>query len=207
VVVRSCSICDAISSRANVAGNVSMLCAENKCILWVGDKHAGKTTAAIKLIVCLQHQGYTAGGILAPSIYQDDQLIGFDIVDIQNDVRVPLAVRDEKSLETVPYKYNKEGLELGYAALSPAENEAADLVIVDEYGPLELDGKGWRGDTDRLLEQSYPPVFLVVRREVADKVRGLYEKHEPLLLEAMNPESIDRVLAFVLDQRSKWGIQ
>ena len=184
-----------------------MLHAENRCILWVGDKHAGKTTATVKLVECLQHEGCTAGGILAPSIYQDDKLVGFDIVDIQNDVRVPLAIRDEKSSGVVPYKYSEEGLALGHAVLSPAENEAADLVIVDEYGPLELDGKGWRDDVDRLLGQHYPPVLLVVRRQIAEKVRQLYEKHKPLCLEALAGESIDMVLAFVLEQRIKWNTQ
>jgi hypothetical protein len=58
---------------------------------------------------------------------------------------------------------------------------------------------------DRLLEQSCRRVLLVVRRGVAEKVRGLYEKHAPLLLEALDPESIEKVLAFVLGQRSKRG--
>lgn len=181
--------------------------AENKCILWVGDKHTGKTTAAAKLEGCLQKEGCTVGGILAPSIYENGQLVGFDIIDIQNDLRVPLAIRDEESLETVPYQYHEEGLEVGHLALSSARNEAADLVIVDEYGPLELGGKGWRDDTDRLLGQGYPPVLLVVRRGFADKIRRLYETHSPLWLEALAEESIDMVLAFVLEQRIRRNTQ
>jgi nucleoside-triphosphatase THEP1 len=130
--------------------------AENKCILWVGDKHAGKTTAAAELVRRLQQEGYTAGGILAPSIYQDDQLVGFDIVDIKNDVRVQLAIRDEKSSGIVPYEYNKEGLEFGHAAISPVGNEAADLVIVDEYGPWNWTVRGgemmWTGCLSKVVD-------------------------------------------------------
>jgi len=181
--------------------------AENRCILWVGDKHSGKTTAAAKLIDCLRKKGAAAGGILAPSIYANDRLVGFDIVDVQNDLRVPLAVRDENICGAVPYRFYEKGLELGHLALGPGKNEAADIVIVDEYGPLELDGKGWRDDVDRLLEQSYPPVLLVVRRKIAEQVKLLYSKYNPLVFESQDPKSIDVALAFVLDQRSKRGMK
>ena len=43
--------------------------------------------------------------------------------------------------------------------------------------------------------------------EVGDKVICLYEKHNPLCLEALAAESIDMVLAFVLNQRIKRNTQ
>ena len=171
--------------------------AEKRCILWVGDKHSGKTTAATKLAETLQQQGCTVGGILAPSIYKDDRLIGFDIFDIQNNLRIPLAVRDEQPHDDLPYRYHQEGLELGHSALSLAENKSANLVIVDEYGPLELNGKGWRCDVDHLLSKSHLPILLVVRRQVVDKVNKLYAEYISLSLDALDPGSIERVLTLL----------
>jgi nucleoside-triphosphatase THEP1 len=79
---------------------------QNQCILWVAGKHSGKTTAAMQLTRRLQQQGCTVGGILAPSIYKDGRLTGFDIIDIRNDVRVPLAYHHGRSSDdVVPYRY------------------------------------------------------------------------------------------------------
>ncbi len=176
---------------------------ENKCVLWVADKHSGKTTAVAKLTRCLQQQGFAVGGILAPSVYEDGELIGFDIVDILKDVRTPLAVRDEQVDDIVGYRYYQQGLRLGHSALSLVENKSANLVIVDEYGPLELNGKGWRADVNRLLTADCPPILLVVRRGLVDEVTKLYGRYVHLSLEALEPKSIERVLTFVSHRYSK----
>lgn len=167
-----------------------------RCILWVGDKHSGKTTAAAKLVTRLQKGGYVPGGILAPSVYRRGQLEGFDIVDIRNNRRRPLAVRDEQA-EAGRFRFIPEGLRLGHAALSPAANESAHLVIVDEYGPWELDGNGWRNDVDNLLKNGGPPLLLVVRTELIEPVRSLYENRVCLTLEASAPDSILAILPWL----------
>jgi nucleoside-triphosphatase THEP1 len=175
---------------------------ENQCILWVAARHSGKTTAATELTRCLQQQGWVVGGILAPSVYKDGRLTGFDIIDIKNNLRIPLAYRNEQASDVGPYRYYQEGLDLGRSALSFAENESAKLVIVDEYGPLELSGKGWRCDVDSLLRKGYPPVLLVVRRELADEVRRLYAEYFSFALEALDPKSIDKLLVWLKERDS-----
>ena len=167
---------------------------ENRCLLWVGDKHSGKTTAATELVRRIQRNGYTVGGILAPSIYEQGCPVGFDIVDIKNDYRIPLAVRDERAPDIGCYRYDRKGLELGRSVLSLHKNRSSHLVIVDEYGPWELQGKGWRLDVDRLLTESCIPILLVVRRELADKVRQLYAEYGCFSLEAKDSRSIDKIL-------------
>ena len=191
-------VCCAISPQL-----ILMMHSESRCILWVGDKHCGKTTAAAKLVRRIQEAGYSAGGILAPSVYEDGQLIGFDIIDIRNDCRQRLAVREKHINDISSYRHYQEGLDLGHKALSLAENQAADLVIVDEYGPLELRGEGWRADVDCLFGEGSRLILLVVRREIADEVRRLYERYVHLSLEALDKNSIERVLVLISEQCSK----
>ncbi len=171
--------------------------AENRCILWVGDKHSGKTTAALKLSRRLQEQGFTVGGILAPSVYDDSGLLGFDIIDILGNIRLSLSIRDKKAKNRVPYQYSHNGMKLGHSALEPARNRSADLVIVDEYGPMELSDDGWRPDVDRMLMANNIPILMVVRWSVVNEVKKLYERYINTLLEAIDPNSINRVLAFL----------
>jgi nucleoside-triphosphatase len=165
------------------------------CFLWVGDKHSGKTTAVAELAECVRQQGYNVGGILAPSIYKDGWLVGFDIIDINNNIRIPLAVRDEKRADIGPFRYSHSGVELGRSALSIDENQASQMVIVDEYGPWELEGKGWREEVDCLLKESNLLTLLVVRRELAQKVREMYADYIDVFLEALEPDSIEIMLS------------
>lgn len=167
---------------------------ESRCVLWVGDKHSGKTTAATGLVNSIQQEGYTVGGILAPSIYEDDQLVGFDIVDIRSNSQLPLAVRDEQCADIGPFRYYQGGLEFGHSALSLDRNRSSHLVVADEFGPLELRGEGWRTDVDDLLEKSTAAVLLVVRRQIAEEVKKLYAKYVSLSLDALDAGSVEKVL-------------
>ena len=166
----------------------------NRCVLWVGDKHSGKTTAATNLVKSIQRQNFIASGILAPSIYKDGRLVGFDIFDIKNELRVPLASRQDQNNGPGAFQFDQQGLKVGRSALSYVENRSSDLVVVDEYGPLELTGQGWRAEVDSLLSKSHPPLLLVVRRQIADEVRKLYERNFCFSLESLDPDSINRVL-------------
>ena len=111
----------------------------NKLILWTGEKHCGKTTSAVNLTKIAHSEGFVVAGILAPSIYNNNQLLGFDAVDLRNETRVPLARR-----KSGQFTFSAEGLKLGNAALSEAATKSADLVIIDEFGPMELNGRLWR---------------------------------------------------------------
>ena len=171
-----------------------------RCVLWIGDKHSGKTTAAANLVKRLQQQSYSVGGILAPSIYQNGRLIGFDIIDIKNGFRIPLAVRNDQQSDIGVYQYFQKGLKVGHSALNVNNNQSSDLVIVDEFGPWELEGNGWRTDVDCLLEKEGPPVLLVVRQEIADQVRQLYSEDICFSLNALESGSIERILAWLQKQ-------
>jgi len=170
---------------------------QSRCVLWTGEKHSGKTTALAGLISTLTQHGFAVGGILAPSIYADGELVGFDIVDIAAGSRKQLLVRDSSSSGTIPYRYSRQGLKLGHLALSSAASRALDLVIVDEFGPLELDGQGWRSDVDTLFEKTSLPILLVVRCQMVDKVTKLYAGSLSFSLEAQAPNSTNRILAWL----------
>jgi nucleoside-triphosphatase THEP1 len=71
------------------------------------------------------------------------------------------------------------------------------MIIVDEFGPLELNGKGWRSDVDNLLAGKHPPILLVVRSGLADEARKLYAGNVCMSLEANKPGSIDEMADFI----------
>ena len=170
---------------------------QSELVLWVGQKHSGKTTSAARLAQRACDEGFNVAGILAPSIYQKGQLVGFDVLDLQNGVRVPLANRQANVNKSEAFVFVDAGLKVGKIALSSAAAKPYDLVIIDEFGPLELHGNGWRKDVDLLVSSSNALLLLVVRQESADQVQQLYANIPSRKLNSTEPASIDRVIAIL----------
>jgi len=173
-----------------------MVSTYNKLILWTGEKHSGKTTSVANLVEIARSEGFIVAGLLAPSIYNNDELLGFDAIDLRNEKRIHLARR-----KTGQFTFLADGLKLGNTALSKAATKSADLVIVDEFGPLELKGQLWRESVDSLLTSSSALILLVVRQELADKVQRVYKDFPYRNLAAIEPESIDEVIGLLRNLR------
>ena len=188
-------------SAVNTKKKQPMVSTRNKLVLWTGKKHSGKTTSVTNLVEIARGEGFNVAGLLAPALYSDGELLGFDAFDLQNETRAPLAKRNTDAGKTERFTFLPEGLKLGNAALSATAVKSADLVIVDEFGPLELDGRLWRENVDSLLASSSALILLVVRQELADAVRRVYTDFPCRNLAAVEPESIDKVIGMLRDCR------
>jgi len=174
-----------------------------KLILWTGKKHSGKTTIAARLVKAACDKGFRVAGLLAPAVHHDSTLTGFDAVDLQTRQRAPLARYNGSGGTTGRFDFLAEGLRLGNASLSPASTNSADLVVVDEFGPLEMNCQGWRRAVDLLLQSSEAIILLVVRRELAEQVQHLYENIPNVRIAAADLESIDTVISILEGRRQQ----
>jgi len=95
-----------------------MVATQNRLILWTGPKHCGKTTSATKLAQVARAEGFNVAGLLAPPLYRNSELLGFDVLDLQNQTRAPLARRKISQSKAGPFTFITEGLKLGNAVLS-----------------------------------------------------------------------------------------
>ncbi len=173
-----------------------------KLVLLVGPKHSGKTTVAAALADRARQAGFAVAGLLAPSVRESGRLIGFDAVDLRTGRRTPLARRGRGGSQQVGgFAFAAEGLRLGAEALSPAATRGADLVIVDEFGPLELQGRGWRSAVDELLSGFPGVLVLVVRAEMVAAVRSAYPAVAPAVVAADRADAIETVLAALKARR------
>lgn len=192
-----------------------MVSRRDNLILWTGRKHSGKTTAAGRLARQVRSKGFSVAGLLAPAVYKDGRLVGFGAVDLRREKRVTLASQKVNGGKTGrlgpaadkkggwrPLVFTKAGAKLGKAALSLSAARSAELVIVDEFGPLELAGEGWRKNVDQLLASTDALVVLVVREELAEQVQELYKNYPSLKLEAAEQRSIDEVIGRLSLRRS-----
>ncbi len=174
---------------------------QNMLILWTGPRHSGKSTSVADLAQLAHDEDFEVAGLLAPSVYHDGELIGFDAVDLRNGTKAPLARQKAKRDKTMRFTFIDKGLKLGGIATSREATELAELVIVDEFGPLELDSKGWRENVDLLLASSTAVVLLVVREELVEQVSRLYASFGTRKLNATEPQSIDKVINLLKERR------
>jgi nucleoside-triphosphatase len=170
-------------------------------ILWTGPKHSGKTMAASRLVEAARARGWTVAGCLAPSVHENNRLVGFDIINLGNGRQTTLARRQIPQEREEGFQFVADGWALGEEALGPGATKDADLIVIDEYGPLELAAQGWRAAADRLMIATEAALLLVVREELVEEVRQLYggiDMHEVV---ATEPGSVDKILALLANRR------
>jgi len=177
----------------------------NRVILWFAAKHSGKTTAALKLAQRVRAQGFTVAGLLAPSVYLNGKLIGFDALNLRNNKRARLAERNGTKNGPARFTWFSAGVELAKSALYPALAKSTDLIIVDEFGPLEMTGKGWRKNVDLLVTVTNALILLIVRKELTNQVQELYSYVPSMKLAATDPKSIDKVIAIIEKRHERCG--
>ena len=192
----------------------SMTQTQPKLILWTGKKHSGKTTNADELAKIARSKGFTVAGLLALSLYRDGRLIGFDAFDLQSENRAPLSrynINDNEQKQRPRQEFRTKylapqfiaGLKLGDIALSPIATKSSALIIVDEFGPLELDNRGWRTNIDSLLASSDALIVLVVRQELIDAVKQLYKDIPHREVIATERDSIRQVITLLKNRQHK----
>lgn len=167
---------------------------QDRLILWIGEKHSGKTTRIVGLVKIARTLGFDVAGVLAPSVYHNGRLIGFDVLDLRNGNRASLARRRKDAVKMSPFVFTDEGMKLGTTALSPEVIEYADLVVVDEFGPMELCDQGWRSCVDSLLASITATVLLVIRCELVGQVQHIYADFNGWNINATEPNSINTII-------------
>ncbi len=176
-----------------------MVSQECRLILLTGKKHSGKTTFVRKLVEKLKKENFSIAGFTAPSVYQGAFLFGFDLADIQSGLSVIFARRKSK---TDTFEFSDKALLFGRKILDSDHTRNADLIIIDEFGPMELEGGGWRKNTDYLLENK-KILLLVVREELVERVEQLYS-NLPCQTFRATEESVGQIIALLKTGRQMW---
>lgn len=149
--------------------------ARQQMVILTGETGSGKTTRAAEVVEVLRQRGLKVTGVLAKGLLTDSRRSGFDLVDLSTGRTVPLCREGQAGghggERWSRFEFMREGLDLGREALS-VNSLSADVVIVDEVGPLELAGGGWAGSLDALVNQFKGQILIVARLAVVDAVKA-----------------------------------
>ena len=81
------------------------------------------------------------------------------------------------------FYFNPEGIHLGRNILEDPLIINHDLIVVDEIGPFELEGKIWADCLTRLLGRQYPSILLVVREALVPQVIHQWSLKDAMIID------------------------
>jgi len=143
-----------------------------------GPSGSGKTTVCRTLASRARSQGLSVAGLLTTPRVSPAGLHGLDVVDLATGERVALAERGARTdgPATGHWSFHREGIEWGVGRLRGSGG--ADLLIVDELGPLELlRGEGWADAIGALRAGRHRLAVAVVRPDLVERLLALLEGH------------------------------
>ena len=142
-------------------------------MLVTGSPGCGKTSFCQRMVESARLEGARVGGVLAPAVYFDKQRIGANVVDLATQLTAPITRLacdgNGDGHHGSRWMIMREGLDVARSALEQAVRQTFDLIVVDEFGPLELAGGGIREEAVDAWN-SGRDVLLVARTSVADEV-------------------------------------
>jgi len=144
-------------------------------IFLIGPPAVGKSTVLHKVIDHLVTQGYSVGGVYCPEIRERGVRVGFELVDIASGNRGVLSrVGTSGEHRVGKYVVNLEDLtRIGVHALDFAVREA-DVIIIDEVGPMEMQGIAFQNAILEVIESMKPVVGIIhwrMHHPVVDTIR------------------------------------
>jgi nucleoside-triphosphatase len=124
-------------------------------IFLTGRPGIGKTSILLRVIKILKDEGLIVGGMVSQEARQGASRVGFRLIDITNGREGWLAhIHQESGPSVGKYRVNLHDLQyIGVRAISSAI-DTADIIVIDEIGPMELFSTAFKEAVKRAIESS-----------------------------------------------------
>lgn len=171
-------------------------CSGKRALLVPGPIGSGKTRAVGLLAQTLRERGYAVAGVLSPRVLVGAETVGYLVQDLCTGKSLPLcAASSDRAVLASLFPGNEpngevfrfrrffffpKSLAFANAALEKAAREA-EVIVVDEVGPLELSGEGLAPGLGACLK-SPAVLILTVRPHLLLEVQRLLGLREPEIL-------------------------
>ena len=137
-----------------------------------GPVQGGKTNSASEQVTLLKEKGVKVMGFLCPGSFSEGKRSAFSLVDIETGRQVPMGDANEQKgwVKFRRFFFNPEAFIQGELWIKSSLKRDPDLLVIDEVGPMELDGKGWSKILDTLAQKSSVTQWWIVRQEILPDV-------------------------------------
>ena len=131
----------------------------DQLIFLTGRPGVGKTSILLKAVEILRAKGYKIGGMVSQEVRKRGVRIGFEIVDVATGMKGWLAHINQAVGPSVgKYRVNLSDLNnIGVSSIIKA-GEEADIIIVDEIGPMELFSTNFKNAVIGVINSKKPMI-------------------------------------------------
>lgn len=160
----------------------------------------GKSTIVQNIVSLLKERGYWVGGVSCPEVREDENRVGFEIIDLLSNRRGVLShVRLSSGPSVGKYHVNLNDLsKVGVTALNNAVSES-DVVVIDEIGPMELQGKDFQEAVMRAVESQKPVLGIVhwrIKHPLIERIKG----RSDVKIYEVTPQNREAIQAKILEE-------
>jgi nucleoside-triphosphatase THEP1 len=158
-------------------------------IILSGPVHSGKTTLVQKSLSRWAARHLPFCGFLSIAVRNDRGETEYDFLDVKEGRRLPFLRRaGEPDWEKIgPFYFVPRALDAARSLLASAD--PAEVLIVDEFGPLELTGGGLWSALRGIVSDSSCRTLLVVREDILEDAIRVLGTPPALILDARDPSA------------------
>lgn len=174
-------------------------------LLVSGPPRSGKTTVIERVRDRLETQGYRAGGIYCPEIRSGGERVGFEIVDVMTgDGRVLAHVDRDEGPQVGSYRVDVDNVDEICSVAFPRAFEEADLLVIDEIAPMEVQSDTFVRGVRRALDSESPLIAAIHDRSTAGFIGEVKGREDTTVFEVSEetrdelPETLSNRLRDVL---------
>lgn len=159
-----------------------------------GAVHSGKTTSLKLIIDKLRKENFWIDGYLNEVVLENQEINGYDLFDLGEKRSIPFIRREgEEDWERVgSYSLIPQGLSRAKGII--LRGTKADILVVDEVGPLELAGKGVWPALEKFIFLPKPDFILVVRKNILQDFLELIDGQEVRIFDTDDTEFSGRMI-------------
>ena len=133
-------------------------------LLITGAIGQGKTTWCQKQAELLEQEGRHVCGVLSPAVFEGDQKVGIDMINLASGERRKFAVRRPHDASAMTRCWAMDEDTIDWANQALRRCAGCDCLIIDEVGPVEFEhGQGLQEGLLLLDSGQFSQAYVVVR--------------------------------------------
>lgn len=170
----------------------------NKVFILTGDPGSGKSSFLVCLVEILRNHGLLLAGFTAPSLQGSLPQRSYEFIVIGSGESIPLASESPTSgwQQVGKFWFNPEAISRGNNILSDPAICRSDLIVIDEIGHFELQGRVWAEAITGLCQKKCNIMLWTVRESLLERVIRHWKLEEPTIIkiEDHSPDKAAKIL-------------
>ena len=171
-----------------------------RLIFVTGPPGVGKTSVLLRSVNGLKNRGYEIGGMISREVREGGVRVGFEIMDFSTGQRGWLAhINQPTGPKISKYRVNLTDLDaIGVSSILDA-TRSADMIIVDEIGPMELFSSAFRDAVVQAAE-SDKPLLGTIHFGLRNSLVGSLKKREDAEIFEVTYENRETLHNLIIDK-------